>query len=561
MLGCVAVPEVWAQSLPESVQAGVVSKELSTAAPDVELEKYVPDIQVPEADSGTVKDYGPEFLVTGFEFEGNRDISDDCLNSLEVVLECVGKKVSVGRLQRLCVQLTEYCRTRGFLLARVYLPEQEISQGVVRICVREIDYDRMFVEGNRFYGSEFVLRYFEPLKQRSVDYNTLLRSLLLVNEYPALRVKSFFHKGHEPWTTQLVLDVEDSRPLTVWAEYNNHGSRYVSRDREKIGLLWSNAITDGDSVMFEGLWGMPLDAQMFYNLGYDIAVGGSGLKLGAGYSYSDFYVGDAFKDLDSTGDSHSGFFRASYPVIRTAAVSLDSLVRLDVSESTNYLMGQVSSQDRLRSLGFELNFNRVDAWHGRNYLNCGFEQGLGTFMDGSRSGQAGLSRKGAVTDFSKVTVFTARVQSLPRSMVLMLSANAQYCDDRLPAGEQFAVGGVDSVRGYYPSSCLGDSGIGVKTQLWFDLPFYADSTVPFMKKTWKDLLRFELFLDYGCVFLNAPLEGETRQRDILGTGIGVQAFLPYQIRLDLSVGFALDTKDCADVPQSVVYFKIFKEFF
>src|SRR5207344_943295 len=67
-------------------------------------------------------------------------------------------------------------------------------------------------------------------------------------------------------------------------------------------------------------------------------------------------------------------------------------------------------------------------------------------------------RPGASSSYSAVREGVAFTQLLPSDFILRAVANAQQTHDLLVPGEQFGMGGVDSVRGYYEREVASDIG-------------------------------------------------------------------------------------------------------
>ncbi|MES1987608.1 MAG: ShlB/FhaC/HecB family hemolysin secretion/activation protein, partial [Pseudomonadota bacterium] len=109
-------------------------------------------------------------------------------------------------------------------------------------------------------------------------------------------------------------------------------------------------------------------------------------------------------------------------------------------------------------------------------------------------------------------------QKLPYDWSILAKLGGQVANGPLISAEQFAMGGVDSVRGYVESSVLGDNGIMTSFEL---------HTPPLKKFIKSDFVDFrELyafsFLDAARVSIYDPLPGQTKTSDLLSVGLGVK---------------------------------------
>ncbi|MDV7395264.1 POTRA domain-containing protein, partial [Arthrospira platensis SPKY1] len=85
----------------------------------------------------------PTVTVREFRLVGNREISTATLQAQ--LAGDLGKPLNFAQLEELTTRLTRFYRSQGYFVARVYLPEQEITDGIVTLQA---------VEGN--YG-QFIL--------------------------------------------------------------------------------------------------------------------------------------------------------------------------------------------------------------------------------------------------------------------------------------------------------------------------------------------------------------------------------------------------------------------
>ncbi|MEO0853778.1 MAG: ShlB/FhaC/HecB family hemolysin secretion/activation protein, partial [Cyanobacteria bacterium J06648_11] len=134
--------------------------------------------------------------------------------------------------------------------------------------------------------------------------------------------------------------------------------------------------------------------------------------------------------------------------------------------------------------------------------------------------------------------FTWRTQAewvsrLSDDLTLLARADFQLADRELLGLEQFAVGGVRSVRGYPQNALIGDNGIAVSAELRW--PVYRDRA---------STLSLIPFIDLGTVWNeDGSRPGNSAVNTAIGTGLGVQWETSDRLFLRLDWGVPLTSLD------------------
>jgi hemolysin activation/secretion protein len=157
----------------------------------------------------------------------------------------------------------------------------------------------------------------------------------------------------------------------------------------------------------------------------------------------------------------------SYPVIRSRSKNFSVKAALSAHDGAVDLPGSpglARTEDRIRALRVGANYDSVDRWQGVNNLEVELSQGLSA-LGASGNGAADLSRPGGRPDFTKLTVYAARLQSLREQWSLLGALNGQYAFNDLLLPEQFTFGGEYFGRGYDAAELAGDHGAAMKLEL------------------------------------------------------------------------------------------------
>jgi hemolysin activation/secretion protein len=486
--------------------------------------------------------------VQSFRFEGNTVIGNDAL--ARIVAPYQDKELTLTELQQVADKVSEYYRKQGYLLARALLPEQEITGGVVTLQILEGKLGEIIISGNDRFSENFIRKAFGRLQREKVIHqDSLERALLILNETPGLRVTSVLQAGKEPGTTDIAVNVEELKDRTDLAlELNNFGTRLASRTRIIPSLSIANLSGHGDAFDFRLVSGSNPSDLFFGRLGYSTPINHKGTRLGINFLAGNFEVGEEFAILDIEGRGTSFGISVSHPLHKTRARSITAEVGLDIKNGRQDLLGAKTSDDKIRSVRAGLHYNTVDP-KGRTLASLFVHQGLGEALGAMRDDDPFASRVGADNRFTKFTLDAARVQRLGRKSFLIARASGQVTTRSLVVGEQFAIGGADSVRGYPQSEFLGDNG--------FQLSIEARVA---LNPEQMDRFQLALFADHGTTTIKHPVVGQKKTQNITGIGLGFRANNrkgDFSLRADLGLSVGQNPSSGGDV---VPYVQLIKKF-
>jgi hemolysin activation/secretion protein len=156
----------------------------------------------------------------------------------------------------------------------------------------------------------------------------------------------------------------------------------------------------------------------------------------------------------------------AYPFLRSRTGNVRGRVAVTYHDGvTDSAFGELS-HDVIAAVRVGLSFDSVDSWRGVNLIDLEFSHGLSAFGSSER-GDPFASRVGGNPEFSKATLYVARLQSIAPHFSVLLAASGQAAFSNLLAPEEFAFGGEFYGRAYDPSEVVGDSGAAGKVELRF----------------------------------------------------------------------------------------------
>ena len=488
-------------------------------------------------------------LIKAIRITGNSAITDEELKP--VVAPYVGKEMNLADLRKVANLITEEYRSRGYTLARAFVPRQEIREGVVEIRVLEGTVGKIIVEGNENYPTEFIEGAFaRVVRDRAIKQRSLEKSLLLLNEYPDLKAGAVLRAGREPGSTDIVVRVEDKLPIHFSIDYDNFGSRLVARH------LFGAQLDVGDVFFIPGsnlsgriVNGFDPESLFYYRVSYRLPINNYGTHFSGYYSAGDFDVGKDLAVLNINGETESYGFSFTHPVVRTRFHNLAGEIGFDLKDTKLFLLRSKNSHDRLRIAKAGFNYDGIDST-GRSLISLYLFQGLGDLFGGMRdndplsSRQGGSGNNAADGFFTKGSLNLARFQRISESFGLLLRGSAQGSTRSLVVSEEITIGGPDSVRGYPIREFFGDEGYNVSAEL----------RVSPLPNPYKESTQIVLFIDHGAVKVKDTAAGQESYSDLTGIGGGLRLSLPYlNFSFRFDVGYPVKPSKASTKDQPTYY--------
>ena len=485
-----------------------------------------PSVEAPE----------PSIKVTQFTLEGDTGSLPEAAKALIKSYE--GRDLTLTQMKELAAEITRLYREAGGLLTQAYVPKQPFDTSVVRLSVVEGKVDQLKIEGNDNYSEELIRAYMAPaLRDGTFQTDEFQRSLLLLNELPNMKASAHLLKGKERGKVDAVIKVEEDKNWHLNLDYNNFGSRFTGEHRLGLGFDLDNVAGNGDTLYLRSVLSFLPSGSTFYNVGYRTPVNTDGTSVGFDYANGAFTAGRDFAILDVRGDANIYTFSVSQALDRTLDFSSTFGAAFSYKNSDSRLLGIQQAHDRYFSGRFSWQGDWRDV-DGRTLSQVSWTQGFG----GMPNNDPLASRVGAKSTFTKFNVDLARVQNLGPGFYGILRGTAQFAWQPLFTGEEFALGGPDTVRGYPQASYLGDTGYVVSAEARWS-PLDNDP----------EALQFAAFIDHGGVTRRQPQPGDIRSVNLTGAGIGVRSNLSENVSVRVDLGFPLSSADNFNNHAPVVY--------
>ncbi|EHA14340.1 ShlB/FhaC/HecB family hemolysin secretion/activation protein [Halomonas sp. HAL1] len=487
-----------------------------------------------------------QVLVSGFSFEGNHIYNSATLSGL--IASEIGKPMTLKQIQDTAALITDYYHQNGYPLAKVVVPQQTFGDDrPVTLVVLEGQLGAIDVRGNQRYASSRVSAVLgaagtetgEPIMLDEVE-----RSLTSLNRQSGITASATLRPGGEQGYTDLVVDVEEAPRVTGSLEVNNYGSKDTGRYRVMPSVKFQNLSGRGDELDLIGMKSLGDGDAWFGYAGYTTPLNARGTSMELYGSTGNVSVGREFKVLEIEGDSTSLGLGLHQDHVFSARNVVTYSAWLESTDLKQSLLDTTVVQDNVRKVRLGAALDHSDL-SGRTLLSADVHQGLGENLGGMDNNSVESSRPyaGADNEFTKLTVDLMRIQRINSRLLAVPRLYGQYAFDPLVSSEQFAVGGVNSVRGHAPSGYSGDNGFTVSLEGRYDL-FEGDQ-------------RYQLIsgVSHGRTYIKKPFVDQEDEQDISGFSLGVLAnpIEPVQLRLDWGIPLGDKTEDSSYVYAQVQY--------
>lgn len=412
--------------------------------------------------------------------------------------------------------LQKLYQDRGFQSVAVELPQQQVKNGVIVLQVVEAKVGRLRVEGAKYNSPEEIRQAVPALKEGTVpDFTAAQQQLTDLNRSPDRQVIPVLKPGQLPQTVDVDLKVDDQSAAHGSLELNNDQSPDTSVMRTIASLSYSNLWQLGHVISGSFLVAPqhPQDAEV-YSFSYLAPLQGTHWTLQATVFHSNSNVA-SLGGTSVLGRGTSFGLSAIYALPSTETYSQSVSVEIDHKHfDENDTIAGTTSTAPLTYLPITFAYN---GQLNRKDSQTSMSASLTTNLRGLSSDADAFDNKryNATADFIYGKFDINHTQDLPRDVQLNGHVSAQFANSPLVSSEQFAAGGINTVRGYLEAEDTADSGVIGSIEL------RSPSIAKYMGTAVNEW-RFHAFVDAAHLWLLSPLPEQTSEFTLLSAGVGTR---------------------------------------
>ncbi len=468
-----------------------------------------PPLVLPEAapDAPPAPAGGPAVLVDRFRVTGSETFSAATLEAL--VADLQGKALTLAELQGAAARITRHYRDQGYFLSRAYLPQQDVSQGVITIAVLEGRLGKVQLNNESRVRDSVLQRPLRSLQPgQMLVAHELETPLLRLSDIVGARPTTTLVPGETTGTSDLRVDVASAPLVSGTIEFDNFGSPYTGEYRLGGSLRLNSPLGFGDRLDLR-LLGSDEDHR-FYRAQYVIPVGTWATEIGAAYSDMSYDLAEEFASIGATGEAQITSLFVRQSLVRTRKANLEVQFQYDSKALEDRIAAFGSRSDKESELyTLTITGDYRDSFGGGGITRASLAYTSGDLTINSYLDRVidSVTAKTAGS-FNRWTPSLMRLQNLGGNWSLHAQVFGQIASKNLDSSEKFSLGGVYGVRAYPQSEASGDQGWLANVELRYDL-----------NRQWQV---FGL-LDHGEVKRNKkPWEAGDNKRDLSGAGVGAR---------------------------------------
>jgi hemolysin activation/secretion protein len=489
------------------------------------------------------------FNISAFQIKGNTLLSEAEVE--EAVYPYTGPDRTVKDVEAARAALQAAYEKHGYSTVSVFIPEQGVATGVIRLEVQPQKIGKLTVRGA---SNPAAIRAAAPSMSEGVvpNIHQVQQDIVILNQYPERRVTPEFVAGQVPGTLDVDLKVEEHSPLHATVELNNQASPETSGLRAVATVRDDDLWGRGDSVSFTAQTAPSHTAEgMVYSGNYSFRIDPS-LQLLVYGVRSNSHVA-VVGGVDVVGAGDIGGLR----VIKTFS-PLEGLYQ-SLTFGFDYKDFQEDTAVGSDRTGAPIKYWPLNASWRTDWIadkarsDLTFSATLGVNGLGDNASQFDFKRYQARPNFSVFHIDGSTTYTQASDLQWYAHLTSQWTDDALISNEQFSLGGTSSVRGYLESEALADYGAALQLEL--RSPSFARRF-----GTWANELRVLTFLDGGFGAIHSALAGQDSHWRLASAGVGTRfRVLKY---LNGAVDFAAPLTDGPDEHRGAVLtrFRVWGEF-
>jgi hemolysin activation/secretion protein len=423
--------------------------------------------------------------------------------------------LTLGDTRFIRQDITETYAAQGFPLLSVVVPPQEIVNGRLRVQINEFSlsaYKVTYADGQGAYSPDAphrtrdrrVAALFDPLLHEPIlSQASLDKKVKWLNAGPYRQARVVFEPGQQLGETTALVQIDEKRPWSVQAGYNNHATEASGTNRYSLGGAMGYLPFENHQLSWNATVGDNIDEFENYSLIYTIPTQ-LGHTLAANVNYSDT-ASSTIPGIGSASTTLQSSLKYELPVWErepfqwgaNAVLSFNNYHRESLFGSI--LVGSADYD------AFQLAFNNILNWKetaATNQLTAGVVFNF-----------AGVTPRNSAANFRQFyntpagdpvtqhyVLNYARVQQLaPLADALAgwsteTQISAQLTADQLAGADNFSLGGPSVLRAYQPSEVSGDTGAYV-VQFLHIKPLSGDNLG--ITQKWIQQIAFSPFIEAG----------------------------------------------------------------
>lgn len=517
-----AVNEFRVQGLVEYPELGITRDAINKLVEKIRFDLMAEDKLL---DSGyTLEELGglSDLLVDIEEDTVKRHVTPIEVQKLVWLIRDQRKKrgITLGQIESIADRITRFYRERGFILAKAYIPKQEVRDGIVTLTLLLGLLGSVDVINNDMYSIAPLKSVFDDMLTMPVTSAQVEENLYLINDFPGLTVNGFFAPGSQVGDTKLNINVKQEERFNSNIRLDNHGTEGTGLYRSFVDLQINNPLGISDLLNLSMLNASSPNNTRYWRFFYQTNVFSPRWKFMAGKSTNQFLVDKSAIDttVDIEGVVTVTDFAFRYDIQRSRVNnSRVELIYEDVISDLK--IGNVNTRGQDEELNsttlsyyFDFLNEKEKSLHQAVVNLSSAEITFGGEVEQEKQFEY-LSIDYSLLSFIKVPFFDSNSRLITR-------ANLQYAGIKISSIKRSALAGPLRARGYSSDIFSADDSLFIAADWVFNAPDIFDFNL-FSEVNFKNVAKPFVFIDlsYGK---QHQIGAEAITAHVADVGLGLQ---------------------------------------
>jgi hemolysin activation/secretion protein len=470
--------------------------------------------QAPNQPPATPATAPANFQINEYLVRGNTLLDNVAIE--ETVEPFLGPGRSMNDVHAAQGALQKLYQSKGYQSVVVEIPPQQVKNGVILLHVVENSIGRVRVEGAKYHSPQEIRDAVPALAEGTIpNFNQAQQQLTDLNrEQPGRQVVPVLAPGSMPDTMDVTLKVDDTDPWHGSVEVNNDHSADTPDLRTIANVSYNNLWQLGHTISASYIVA-PQDphATEVYALSYLAPLNANWSLLGTAYKSNS--NANTLGGTTVLGKGNAFSFQATdqLPTLGdyTQMVSF-GLSRKHFDQ--NITLGGTTTYAPLTYYPLTAAYT---GQHAGDTSSSSFTLtgNFGVRGAGSSNTAFDNQRYNARDDYADLHLDINYLKNFADGFAFYTRGSAQAANEPLVSSEQFAAGGMSSVRGYLSAEDTGDNGAIASVEM-------RSPSIHSWVGSWANDWRFHVFVDSARLMLIDPLADQHGRFTLLSTGVGTQ---------------------------------------
>lgn len=423
----------------------------------------------------------------------------------------IGKCAEAKTLVEVISAIQNFYSEKGYVTAKVNVPQQNIQSGQLELKVLEGKIDEVIVGDNNFTDKMQEKTAFGFIEGNTLNLEDINQGIYQMNRLPSNNATMKIEPAANEGEAKVYIANQKKFPARATVGYDNLGNEFTGVRRSNFSGSLDNLLFLNDAINLSYSTNLNDDSRE-----KDIRSFSSGISIPFSYNtFSYDYSRSEFRGttpgsngpIKLTGYSDRNNFAFDRVLVSKGNLRISGTTSLTAKESASYLNdAKIETSERkltIGSAGFTIsNYFK----NGINlYLKPSYSRGL-KLLNAKQDAQ-GLAADIPRAQFQLIKLYGSiskrfTIPKLEAPLTLSTEMDSQISKNTLFGSEQFSVGGYYSVRGFRENYIVGDSGYYLRNKANFNigsliLPFVNKENPGFL--THLNKFKLEPFYDYGYV--------------------------------------------------------------